>query len=91
MHREGFPPLSNAFSTKAGAAAWARGKERAIDRAERPADIRDFKGLTLAVGVMQEIIGLAAAPDRHDERVGSGPGNTPVSVVRNAAGRVSVG
>jgi integrase len=48
VRREGFPPLSKSFSTKADAAAWARDKERAIDRAELPTDIRDFKGLTLA-------------------------------------------
>jgi integrase len=48
VRRDGFPPLTKSFSTRADAAEWARDKERQIDRAELPTTIRDFKGMTVA-------------------------------------------
>jgi ketopantoate reductase len=36
VRREGFPPIPKSFPTKAEAAAWAREKEAAIDRAKLP-------------------------------------------------------
>lgn len=44
VRREGYPPLSKSFTSKTDAAAWARDRERAIDRAELPPTIRDLKG-----------------------------------------------
>jgi len=48
VRREGYPPLSKTFPSKADAAAWARDQERAIDRAELPTSIKELKGITLA-------------------------------------------
>ncbi len=48
VRREGYPPLSRTFASKAYAAAWARDQERAIDRAELPASNRELKGMLLA-------------------------------------------
>ncbi|WP_166802408.1 hypothetical protein [Microvirga pakistanensis] len=48
VRREGFPPVTKTFSTRADVAEWARDKERQIDRAELPTTIRDFKGMTVA-------------------------------------------
>jgi hypothetical protein len=47
-HRDGFPPLTKTFSTKADASEWARHKERQLDRAKLPTTIRDSKGVTVA-------------------------------------------
>jgi hypothetical protein len=48
VRRAGYPALSKSFSTRADALAWAREKERSIDRAELPIDIRELKRLTVA-------------------------------------------
>ncbi|XIA64205.1 hypothetical protein ACFIOY_35760 [Bradyrhizobium sp. TZ2] len=48
MRRAGYPALSKSFSTRADAVAWAREKERSIDRAELPTDIKELKRLTVA-------------------------------------------
>jgi integrase len=48
VRREGYPPLSKTFATKADAQAWARDQERSIDRAEAPISTRELKGLTVA-------------------------------------------
>jgi integrase len=47
VRREGYPPLSKTFASKADAAAWARDQERAIDRAELPTTARELKGVTV--------------------------------------------
>jgi hypothetical protein len=47
VRREGHPPLSKTFKTKADAAAWARDTERSIDRAEVPLPTRRLKGVTV--------------------------------------------
>jgi integrase len=47
VRREGYPPLSKTFASKADALAWARDQERAIDRAELPTTIRELKGITV--------------------------------------------
>ena len=47
VRREGYPPLSKTFPSKADAAAWARDQERTIDRAELPTTARALKGLTV--------------------------------------------
>ncbi|MBM6581764.1 site-specific integrase [Microvirga sp. BT689] len=47
VRREGYPPLSKTFPSKADAAAWARDQERAIDRAELPTTARALKGITV--------------------------------------------
>lgn len=47
VRREGYPPLSKTFPSKADAAAWARDQERAIDRAELPNTVRAIKGMTV--------------------------------------------
>jgi hypothetical protein len=47
VRREGYPPLSKTFPSKADAAAWARDQERAIDRAELPTTARALKGMTV--------------------------------------------
>jgi integrase len=47
VRREGYPPLSKTFASKADAAAWARDQERAIDRAELPTTVRELKGVTV--------------------------------------------
>src|SRR4051812_47921294 len=48
VRREGFPLITKTFSNRADASEWAREKERAIDRAELPANLRDFKAMKLA-------------------------------------------
>ena len=48
VRRAGYPALSKSFSTRADALAWAREKERSIDRAELPTDIKELKRLTVA-------------------------------------------
>ncbi len=48
VRRAGYPALAKSFTTKADAVAWAREKERAIDRAELPVDIKELKRLTVA-------------------------------------------
>jgi hypothetical protein len=47
VRREGYPPLSKTFASKADAAAWARDQERSIDRADLPTTVRDLKGVTV--------------------------------------------
>jgi integrase len=47
IRREGFPPISKTFAAHADAVAWARDKERAIDRAELPPNHRDLKAMTV--------------------------------------------
>ncbi|WP_245930856.1 tyrosine-type recombinase/integrase [Methylobacterium radiodurans] len=47
VRRDGYPPISKSFSTKADALSWAREKERAIERAELPACPRQAAGLTV--------------------------------------------
>src|SRR4051794_3916878 len=47
VRREGYSPLSKTFLSKADAVAWARDKERAIDRAELPTTLRTMKGVTV--------------------------------------------
>jgi hypothetical protein len=47
VRREGYPPLSKSFKTKADAAAWARDTERSIDRAEGPISAQKLRGLTV--------------------------------------------
>jgi integrase len=48
VRRAGYPALAKSFATRADAVAWAREKERAIDRAELPTDIKELKRLTVA-------------------------------------------
>jgi hypothetical protein len=48
VRRAGYPALSKSFTTRADAIAWAREKERSIDRAELPIDIKELKRLTVA-------------------------------------------
>lgn len=48
VRRAGYPSVAKSFETKADAVAWAREKERAIDRAELPANTRELKRLTVA-------------------------------------------
>ena len=48
VRRAGYPALSKSFATRADAVAWAREKERSIDRAELPTDIKELKRLTVA-------------------------------------------
>lgn len=48
VRREGYPPLSKTFPSKADAAAWARDQERAIDRAELPTTARALRGMTVS-------------------------------------------
>jgi integrase len=48
VRRSGYSAFVKSFATRADAAAWAREKERAIDRAELPTDIKELKRLTVA-------------------------------------------
>lgn len=48
IRRAGIPSLSKTFALKADAEAWARDKERAIDRSELPANHRDLRAITVA-------------------------------------------
>jgi integrase len=48
VRRVGYPALSKSFTAKADALAWARDKERSIDRAELPTDTKEMKRLTVA-------------------------------------------
>jgi integrase len=48
VRRQGYPSLCKSFSTKADAAQWAREQERAIERAELPTTIRDFRNMTVS-------------------------------------------
>ena len=48
VRRAGYPALSKSFATRADALAWAREKERSIDRAELPTDIKELRKLTVA-------------------------------------------
>jgi hypothetical protein len=48
VRRAGYPALAKSFATRADAVAWAREKEREIDRAELPMDIKELKRLTVA-------------------------------------------
>jgi integrase len=47
VRRQGFPPLVKTFALYADATAWARDKERAIDRAELSPSHRDLKTITV--------------------------------------------
>ena len=47
VRREGYPPLSKTFASKADAAAWAIDQERSIDSADLPTTIRELKGVTV--------------------------------------------
>ena len=47
VRREGYPPLSRSFPTKAEAVSWGREQEHNIDRGHLPAGNRAAKGLTL--------------------------------------------
>lgn len=47
VRRQGFPSFVKTFSSHADATAWARDKERAIDRAELTPSHRDLKQITL--------------------------------------------
>lgn len=47
IRRQGFPPLVKTFSSHADAIAWARDKERAIDRAELTPNHRDLRQITV--------------------------------------------
>ena len=47
VRREGYPPLSRSFPTKAEAVSWGREQEHNIDRGHLPAGNRSAKGLTL--------------------------------------------
>lgn len=47
VRRQGFPPLVKTFASHADATAWARDKERTIDRAELSPSYRDLKGVTV--------------------------------------------
>lgn len=47
VRRQGFPPLVRTFASHADATAWARDKERAIDRAELSPSCRDLKTITV--------------------------------------------
>jgi len=47
VRRQGFPPLVKTFASHADATAWARDKERAIDRAELSPNHRDLKRTTI--------------------------------------------
>jgi integrase len=48
VRRAGYPALTKSFGTRADALAWSREKERLIDRAELPADIKELKRLKVA-------------------------------------------
>jgi hypothetical protein len=48
IRRSGYPALAKSFATRADAVAWAREKERSIDRAELPPCIKELKRLTVA-------------------------------------------
>ena len=48
VRHAGYPALSKTFSTRADALAWARDKERSIDRAELPTDIKELKRVTVS-------------------------------------------
>lgn len=48
VRRAGYPAISKSFSTKADAVAWAREKERSIDRFELPTDFKELRRLTVA-------------------------------------------
>lgn len=48
VRRQGFPSLCKSFSTKADAAQWAREQERAIERAELPTTIREYRDMTVS-------------------------------------------
>jgi hypothetical protein len=45
--RQGFPTFTKTISSKADAAAWARDKERSIDRGEQPSAHREPRCLTV--------------------------------------------
>lgn len=47
VRREGYPPLSRSFPTKAEAVSWGREQEHNIDRGHLPVGNRAAKGLTL--------------------------------------------
>lgn len=47
IRRQGFPTLTKSFSSRNDAAAWARDKERSIDRGELAPTVRDLKGKTV--------------------------------------------
>lgn len=48
VRREGSPPVSKSFPTKAAASAWARGLEAQIDTAHLSPSIRDLRTRTVA-------------------------------------------
>ncbi len=47
IRRIGFPSITKTFDLKSDAQAWARDKERAIDRAELPFNVSDLKQTTV--------------------------------------------
>lgn len=48
VRREGYPPVTKSFQSKADAVLWARKLETSIDRADLPTSTRDLKGMTVA-------------------------------------------
>ena len=48
VRRAGYPAFSKSFAPRADAITWAREKERSIDRAELPTDVKELKRLTVA-------------------------------------------
>src|SRR4051794_25356345 len=47
IRREGYPPKTRTFSSKADALAWARHVDTAVDRGDFSVMVRDLKGLTV--------------------------------------------
>ncbi len=69
VRRKGYPALTRSFESKADALAWARDKERGIDRADLPSNPRDLK--TLTVGDLLRRYGETVTPVKRGAAVES--------------------
>jgi hypothetical protein len=62
VRREGYPPLSKSLASKADAMAWARDKERSIDRAELPTELWRILGDEADQAALCAGIGMTSMP-----------------------------
>jgi hypothetical protein len=65
VRREGYPPLSKSLASKADAMAWARDKERSIDRAELPTELWRILGDEADQAALCAGIGMTSMPSRN--------------------------
>src|SRR5688572_11456914 len=74
VRREGYPPLSKSFPSKAEATAWARDRERSIDRGDLNLPAPEHKKLTVGDLLRRYVEAVTAtkrgaSPERYRIRI----------------------